>query len=319
MSNQILAHFSDIHFHNFAQYNINKIDRLEICGKALYRLMKLCNKNGIDTILFEGDWYEQPRAIPTKVVNYSIYLLKKLEELFPKIKIYAITGNHDYATKNLYEKPGISALKHLEDACENFQILDNTYIDFPNITTRIHGIPYYDYAEHFDKALDDCIKNVERGYHNLLMIHQNPYMNDIMPFEIRPDDPRLKNFDHVFCGHIHWHQRMNDLFTIVGPPLHKDADDVGKDMGYLFYDVHAKDYKRISNKGKFPEFIEGEEQNDGNYYLSKTKVDEEQFDGDAKMDDYGTHLKPEIIVENYWKEIKGEDKDLLKTGLKLLK
>ncbi len=317
--------FSDLHSHQYGDFNTDG-KRLENCLRVLRIIFKFNHKNGIKYTLFGGDLYDQQGAIPTGVVNSIIAEFKNLFVEYPDQTILAITGNHDQASKNLWTKPAISALTHLETVFTGrFILLDNasTYID--GVTIR--GIPYYEYAEDFLKALEACCSGKDSDKDAILLMHQTPsgLGNESIPIDVDVNHPLFKNFRYVFNGHIHKRQDINDKFTVIGSPLHRDLGDEGDDKGFLVVDVHTpSEYQFISTKGKFPEFVRVKpgteyEQAEGQYRVLMPEVDSAQRTKEAKVEEFNTSLKAEDLITNYWLEAGAGDKALLATGLSLLR
>ena len=50
-----VAIFSDLHIHNYGQFNDDSNVRLSNCLKVLNDIAEFCDSYGIDTVLFSGD------------------------------------------------------------------------------------------------------------------------------------------------------------------------------------------------------------------------------------------------------------------------
>lgn len=327
----LVAVFSDPHIHDYKQFSTGT-SRLDNCLLAVENLWKLCHRNGIKTILFPGDWYDQMKVLPTLAVNRSVDLLYDLAERYPEIMCIAISGNHDMATKNTPQAPAITALKHLAKICPTFKLIDNAQWKLPEDDTLVMGIPYYEYAEHFEEQLAaasllaaDYKANVAAPV--ILLIHQTPkgIYNEAIPWDTDPACPLYEPFDLVLCGHIHEHQIVNEKFIVVGSPLHRDLGDMGKDKGYLIFDLHSLEEGFQFVKTKFPEYKRislevGQEVPEGTDYVIPAYRDTRVLDvNNAQAGQFSTDLSPEELITNYWQEADGKNSDLLTFGLSLLK
>ena len=154
--------FSDWHIHDYKRFNTNS-SRLSNCIRVLFDIAKFNREKGIKTILFAGDLYDTQKALLTNVVNETVKAFKMFELHYPEQTIYAITGNHDQSTKNLLENPSISALTHISAICKNFVVIDNKHYEIED-GILLHGIPYYEYKEHFNE------QKLSKGSHILFLI-----------------------------------------------------------------------------------------------------------------------------------------------------
>lgn len=325
--------FSDWHVHKFKAFAEND-ERLQWSLKVLKDLGDFCKSNGITKILFGGDLYHTQGVLLTEVINSVVEDFTIFFELNPEITFYAISGNHDHASKNLYHKPAITALSHLA------RIFPNNFILFDNASVQVndgvifHGIPYYSHKEDFDKKLqelhDYIVENYkDAGYDHHLMIHQTPRMiqNSMIPYDTDPEDAKYKIFQRVWCGHIHVNMDLAENFTLIGNPNHNDLADAGKQKGFLLTNLNnpAKGYKFIHLQG-YPEFIkakdgdileEGLEEN--NYIVRTPDMTMIKTTEQANIEDFNTSLESSKIMENFWVEVtQGADKELLKVGLSFL-
>jgi len=320
--------FSDLHVHLYKAF-ADGYSRLNNTLKVIRIIYAYADKKGIDIILFPGDLYDNPKLLPTAAVNMLISTFLEMEKKYPKIKFIAISGNHDHATKNLVNACAITALTHLHDVCTNFTLLDNQVIRLGS-NVYIHGVPYYEYPEHYHTMLKERAEliTVEDHTVHLLMMHQTPSNmgNDSIPVDTDINDPLYDKFDYVFDGHIHKHMQLSEKFVVVGSPIHRSLEDEGVDKGFLVMDLTSpKDgYTFISLNKKFPEFkrrvvgtlLEEGEEND--YIVWSQPVTESMAEVNASVEQFQAGLSREELLENYWKAVEGKDKELLTVGLKFI-
>lgn len=300
--------FSDLHIHNYKKFSQND-SRLNDTLNILEGIFKFAHNNEIHNILFAGDLYDKQTNIPVVVVNRTMEKFKGLFQKYPHIEFYAISGNHDLATKNI-EDSFVSSVQHLEVAFDNFHLLDNDSTTIEEVP--VVGIPYCHTRDQFNQYLKEAPHP-----DTILLIHQQP--DQFWTGECDADDPLFQTYAHVFCGHIHEYRRINNKFTLIGNPLHRDLGDAGQEKGFLIYDSDKKDHEFISTEGMYPEFIKVENEDevdpddDKNFIVVKPKPLEpiNQIENDFSL---GQELKS--LVKNYWKEVDGKDKEKLKIGLK---
>jgi DNA repair exonuclease SbcCD nuclease subunit len=322
--------FSDLHAHNYKSYARNGKSRLDVTLGILDHLWEYCDNNVIERIIFPGDLYHLQQLLPTEVVNAMVGKFIELADKYPNIKCLAISGNHDYATKNLLNKPAVTALTHIAAvAPNNFILLDNTYIVWDKDV--IFGVPYYEFPEHYNIALaaiNELAKSVKGSFNKILMIHQTPngLPNTFIPSDTDVNDPLYDEFQDVFCGHIHDRQEITDKFTLVGTPNQNTVDDAGKEKGFYVYDSVTRVKEFVSLKGLYPEFIivqlrmgETLPVDADNYVIPRlvyepTKVGE----GEADPEQFRTDLAPENLLRNYWDTVCKGDEYLLELGLECI-
>lgn len=324
---------SDIHIHQYKAFNEGG-RRLRNGIAYLDYLFELAHTNKIKYILMPGDLFNNMQIIATSVVNEVSICLKNNFDSYPEIKIIAISGNHDYGTKNLIDAPGDSALRHLEAIFpDNFVLLDypdNELVFMTNNKNVIWGIPYYEYPEHFREVLQKTAEylNLKKNYNVFLLMHQ--VVASGLPIEdhIEATDPLFDNFDFVFNGHIHDNQQVTDKFINVGSPMHRDASDIGKKKGFWIVDlddpVNTISFKDITDR--YPQFIHknaGEELTEWEkqqYIILVPVSTPEESSDNSRNEKFQNTLTPQKLMENYCNEIlpKEEVKDKLAYGLTLL-
>lgn len=321
--------YSDIHIHNYKSYGKPDRSRLRVCLDVLEEIYFHAHENGIKHILFAGDLVDSQGKLPTSVVNGVLATFLKLAMKYPEIICYAISGNHDHASKNLIHEPAITALDFVADGVpNNFIIIDNKdKIIADNIL--VSGVPYYEIPEHYNQALAqrkeavDRYKQQEPKFYTILLVHQTPegLPNPNIPTDTNPNDPVYYSWDDVNCGHIHDRMELTDRFTLVGNTHHRDRADEGKEKGFYVLDTVARKKKFVSLKGLYPEFITvrlgpGEVMPyDPVNYTVPEYTEAKALSGTVDTEDFAGDLSEQKLVENYWQEVDGEDKELLSIGL----
>ena len=217
-----------------------------------------------------------------------------------------------------------------EVAPRNFILIDNDHVDIGDGIT-ISGIPYYEYAEHFDVRLEERVHTVKEysDHKNYLMIHQTPkgIGNEMIPTDCNPTDDKFKAFDFTFCGHIHKRQDLTSNFTVVGSPIHRDRGDIGQKKGFLVMDLQAPDAGYVFvHLDKYPEFIHAEVAlheetvagKDNDFLIHQQDTIFDIKSNEANLEEFSTDLEASELIKNFWAEVDGNDEKLLEVGLSFL-
>jgi len=325
--------FSDVQAHNYKQHNVDN-NRLLHCIDVFDRVFKQANKFGIGYILFSGDLVDQQKSLPTSVVIELNKCFKRNFERYPDIKLIAISGNHDYATKNLIDKPAVSALEAFSCMFDNLINLDDAKVSLKLATGQIidiYGIPYYEYPEHFKQKLEEHYESASegknQGHINVLLQHQTPNGWLDLAADIFVTDFYYDSFDLVLNGHIHEYRVLREgdvTFVSVGNPLPRDLSDAGQGKGVLFFQLESIEagHKFLNTGKKYPNFkikIEGEELEEGeenDYITWQPDVSELKVEG-VDAESFNTNLSRKELISNYCTQ-HNEDKEVLKYGVKML-
>jgi len=310
---------SDIHAHKYGKFNTDN-QRLGNSIKLINHLFAYAVKNGINYILFCGDLYNTMQNISTEVETAIIKCFHKNFKSFPNVQWVAISGNHDYATKNLIDAPAVSALEHLAELFPNIWLRDqNDALDIEG-KIKIHGIPHFEYPEHFRLALQAT--HAEEGFKNILMMHQQVGMDHAMvQDDISPDDPLFNNFDLILNGHIHQFKEVRENFIDVGSSMHRDAGDVGVDKGFLILDLEDLSWGFVDITDMFPQFIHktvGEELTEWEekqYVIWVPQTYAETVEEAAIVENFNTTVKPPELLKNFIDTVATEE-DLINLNLK---
>lgn len=294
--------FTDLHIHPYKKFD-NNGSRLKNCIQVLIDVFELAVEVKADCILFAGDMFDQQKSIPTEVINKIVKVLKML---FAEtgLDMYAISGNHDQATQNIYGQKCVTALEFLDTVFLNFHLIDNQLVEIKGAT--VLGMPYYQYADDMYKAIDGRTADI-------LLMHQTPegISNPNIHTDFNPDD--LGNFfDKVLCGHIHKPQTISPNFKVLGSPLHRDFGDVGDTKGIYVYDTETKKLQFLALD--YPQFAYGEgEETD---YVAEEILTKDDIEN-VESAQFTTAHSPQDLLNNYINTI-NENSELVKTGAKCL-
>lgn len=335
--------YSDIQHNAYKAYakQLN-ISRLDVGFKVSDLIYNYAHDNGITSVLFVGDFYDSQKSLPTEVVNMAVPYVMNLKEQYPDLYTIAISGNHDYASKNLLHKPAITALSHIARINNNFKVIDNGNVVIQDLknggdTVQVDGIPYYEFPEHFQVKLKEAhdrvvkAKAVSPDRKFILLIHQTP--NGIpginIPHDTDVNDELYDIWDEVFCGHIHTPVRIKPNFTLVGNPNHRDLSDLGDEKGFWVLDTETGDKVFHSLKGRYPEFryqtvAKGDSfKPDGENFLIPLYEQDMKLPGmsigdSLNADDFSPSNTPQALIKNYWLVVDGVDEENLAVGLECL-
>lgn len=304
--------FSDIHVHEYRPFD-NNGSRLETCLMCLNDILQYAALN-CDAVVFAGDLVDPEGSPPAHVLNRILDVLNGRT-----ISQYYISGNHDQSKKS-YGASDISILNVVCDENYNRKLIDCDYVTIDDVF--IGGVQYMSDPNVFYAQVDilgDCISEHQKS---ILFIHQAPHglTNIHIPTNIDPNHDVFSRFDHIFCGHIHEHQKLTDKFTIIGSPLHRDMKDLGQRKGFLIFDTDTMTYKRVETN--YPEFrVVDSDPGDGeHYYLVRPELkDLSPNESNDILEGYENIDDRESILRAYWKEHGEQNDELLKIGLNLLK
>ena len=326
MSKRIIV-IADPHVHNYSTFDKDG-SRLKNCIKLLNEVFARAKKEGIDTIVCCGDFFDKP-ILPAVVVNEAA---KAIANMPKGMRFLTISGNHDMFSTPRFGEPKGTAVRYLSELSDNFRLFDEENVLLGDGVARVWGIPYYDDRGEYALALGAASQEaaVYDEPVKLLVIHQTPngIGNAMIQTDTDPNDPMYDAFDLVLCGHIHQRQWLTEKFLVVGTPIHRSAEDMGHEKGYFIVDLSKRmkavdRMEFVSTAGRYPEFVMVDEviaeteRAKGNYVIVKPREVKYKTDA-ASVEDFGTGSTPARMVEAYWKEAGGGDEKLLKVGLKLL-
>lgn len=327
--------FTDFHLHDYKSNNKGPLSRLDIGLEILKKIYVHADTIGAAGLLFAGDFFDQPKLMPTIVVNRSAEVMLQLAKEYPNLVCLAISGNHDHSSKNLLHKPAVTALRYLEEIVpNNFKIIDDRSLTIGNM--HISGIPYYEYKEDYEVRLKErnakVLEKDRQGIYKIVLIHQTPsgMGNPNIPVDTDVNDPLYDAWDDIFCGHIHQMMEITPKFLLIGNSQHRDLGDEGQEKGFFVIDTDLRTKTFVSLKGSYPEYRRVRVQigetipDDGyNYYIPSFVADvndiQNNQEGAINTENFEINLSAEKLVENYAKEVAPGDPELLRVGLDCLK
>lgn len=261
--------FTDLHAHTFQ----DGAARMDLAIEFLDHILSKARAEQVP-VLNCGDIVHAHGRVPTEVIIRLVEVFKKYSD----VTVYAISGNHDQATKNYLSSVSVSFNTLLSLACPNYITFDFKSIQWSKF--MFVGIPYLTDGIGFF----DVVEQVPENLNMILVAHQTPskLFNDFIPKQIDIEDPRLDRFSHIFLGHIHRHQELLPNRFMVGNPIWQDAGDTGDVKGYmqLFPDgsVVRHEYRTVLDEQSVQAFEERQKVLD--VMKSETDLDERLYSSD---------------------------------------
>ncbi len=260
----------DVHFGDHSNKDIEK--------EQLYAFEQIAALKKTKTTFFCGDIIHNSNKISTNTLS----LIKRC--IYGGSN-YSISGNHDQENDNFFteENVSFSTSKTYIDYSGFISNLDNSAFHGNNFS--VFGIPFYRNNTGFYQALKKI--EVEKRRKNILLIHQTP---NTTPFSENCSDTidinheLFKEFDLVFCGHIHEPKKLSDKFYQTGALVPLNRAEQGQKYFYVV-DTKTLEVEAIPLKQKIT-FSE-KTKIENNSKLSKKVVEKaKEFDLLAAADKY---------------------------------
>lgn len=256
--------FADLHINDYKKFDKNG-SRLAYCLKVLDLVFEEAYNRRCDLILFAGDFFDQVKAVSTIAFNSTVLKLKELFAEYSKLKLIAVAGNHDYATKTILGQTAQTSLDLFPIFFPNrFHLLSHVprganqtyyeHIDNNGEVFYIHGVEYFEFAEEYYEALRQVA--IEQGAFNLLLTHATLLGFDFMQGHVDPYHSAFERFDFGLSGDIHRRRDFGKVM-MLGSPMQQDYTDMGDEKGFYYFDFSLegeRERKFISTKHKLPNF-----------------------------------------------------------------
>lgn len=318
------------HIYGEAKSNLPPTELMSIRLDALMTMDSIMAYHNCEAHLFAGDLVHSISGI-SKRVSYAVE--NTIGAL--QVPVMAISGNHDFETKNLITKPGHSYLQNVESKYSKFRLIDQRP---PQICgdVLIVGVPYFEYKEHFEQALNAKTEQMyelsETGIYSkplsemykILLIHQTPggtSLDSVIDYDTHPTDPVYSHYDFVFCGHIHGRAELSPKFLVGGSPWQTDASEAGQVKGFYILDTDTRKVTFIP-LNDVPKYKQSDDPSMRDYDIILNNVSEVITDNKSEASEgkFHTALSEKDLVTNYFKQKATDPTDsvLLSIGLKAL-
>lgn len=235
--------FSDLHIHPHKR----KQDRLEDCLKCLEWVFETAKKNNIRDIVFGGDLFHDRQRIEVFTYHRTFEVLEKYMDGY--FHLWLLLGNHDLwfnqATTITSVKP-FSALPgvHIIDSPNRLEIAGANWDFIPFTHDPIQSIKELKDLDGEAKiavghiALDGAI--LHGKHHADVSIEHDGDMTVV-------DEQIFADYNHVFLGHYHIAQHINDRVEYVGSPLQLSFGEAFQDKHVIIFDPVTGEKEYVEN------------------------------------------------------------------------
>ncbi|QBO36252.1 exonuclease SbcCD subunit D [Periweissella cryptocerci] len=254
-----LLHTADWHIGK----QLNEFDLLDVQQDAFKQIEAIAAAEQVDGIIIAGDLYD--RAIPsTAAVKAFDQMLQQLN-ITDKYPIYAISGNHDGATRLNFAREWMKQNDlHLNTKVEE-AFTDNVVVG----DVQIFMLPFFDPQDarmYYQISIDsnemrtieqamtrvvaDLEQQFEPGKRHILVTHFNVQGTDNENYELTSETTStvgglntvparlFKNFDYVALGHLHLRQASpTRTVRYSGSPVKFNTKEAKNEKGVYIIDI----------------------------------------------------------------------------------
>ena len=255
--------FTDLHIGlKGAQKN-----RLAICVKVVKKIIDYIVANGIETILFLGDWNHTRVSTENNALNVSYRLMQAMAKV---AKVYAILGNHDIYMKNSLDINSLVIFKDLANVVLVDKVMEASINGNKSLLIPWLGdLTAYDKESqdmlfgHFDISSKFLIKsyvadNAAKGVSEELGKELSADKDLGSVGDLVGDFVDVaKKTGKIFSGHIHGHKEFlskGRWFSFVGSPYQQNLGELGCKCGFYVID-EANNAKFVELEG-IPKHVE---------------------------------------------------------------
>ena len=262
ISGKVLV-FTDLHIGlKGAQKN-----RLAICVKVVKKIIDYIVANGIETILFLGDWNHTRVSTENNALNVSYRLMQAMAKV---AKVYAILGNHDIYMKNSLDINSLVIFKDLANVVLVDKVMEASINGNKSLLIPWLGdlTPYNKESQdmlfgHFDISSKFLIKsyvadNAAKGISDELGKELSTDKDLSSVGDLVGDFVDIaKKTGKIFSGHIHGHKEFlskGRWFSFVGSPYQQNLGEIGCKCG--FYIIDEENNAKFVELDGIPKHIE---------------------------------------------------------------
>ena len=262
ISGKVLV-FTDLHIGlKGAQKN-----RLAICVKVVKKIIDYIVANGIETILFLGDWNHTRVSTENNALNVSYRLMQAMAKV---AKVYAILGNHDIYMKNSLDINSLVIFKDLANVVLVDKVMEASINGNKSLLIPWLGdlTPYNKESQdmlfgHVDISSKFLIKsyvadNAAKGISDELGKELSTDKDLSSVGDLGGDFVDIaKKTGKIFSGHIHGHKEFlskGRWFSFVGSPYQQNLGEIGCKCG--FYIIDEENNAKFVELDGIPKHIE---------------------------------------------------------------
>lgn len=214
--------FSDIHFGKRGEvHNKDCLDFIDFMTKYVAD-----KSNGIDHIVFMGDWYDKRDSINISTLNYAYRAMHKINDL--GIPFFIEIGNHDLYHRNNRDIHSLIYFNEFEHA---------NLIDEPSTATmgkhKILFMPYIFQDEYVPMAVEVNASDVVYAH---LELKGFVLTGSTVVLEHGHDQALFDKPKRIFTGHFHKRQNKGNVFYTGNPFPFDFSDTNDTDRGFAIYD-----------------------------------------------------------------------------------
>lgn len=232
--------FTDIHFGKRGEiHNKDCLDFVNFMADYVSNL-----SNGIDHIIFMGDWFDKRDSINISTLNYSYLALSKLNSL--NIPIFIELGNHDLYLRNNRDVHSLIYFSEFENC--------HLIAEPTRVTIGKHNVlflPYIFQDEYVPLATEVNISDVVFAH---LELKGFVLTGSTVILEHGHDKDLFNKPKRVFSGHFHKRQSKGNVFYIGNPFPFDFSDTNDTDRGFAIYDYDS-DILEYKNHLESPSYI----------------------------------------------------------------
>ena len=242
-------------------------NRLAICVKVVKKIIDYIVANGIETILFLGDWNHTRVSTENNALNVSYRLMQAMAKV---AKVYAILGNHDIYMKNSLDINSLVIFKDLANVVLVDKVIEASINGNKSLLIPWLGdlTPYNKESQdmlfgHFDISSKFLIKsyvadNAAKGISDELGKELSTDKDLSSVGDLVGDFVDVaKKTGKIFSGHIHGHKEFlskGRWFSFVGSPYQQNLGELGCKCGFYVID-EANNAKFVELEG-IPKHVE---------------------------------------------------------------
>lgn len=243
-----IAIMADLHAHNhtsFDTYDDNGSMRFQDCLRALEWGLEYAQEQKCVAFVLAGDvWHVRNR----NSIEYLLPVIEKLRVASESIPIYVIAGNHDQLD---YERTNIALIG------QDVHLVENPR------RVRLGGVlcdlyPYRETRHEWQEMIESHTQSyTEKAHFAIAHVAINGAKLGTMEYvPTHGCDPSdFSMYKHVFAGHYHRHQQIEQI-TYAGCPLQLDRSDRNDKKGMLVYETRLDTVSFVkAPKGLTPEFV----------------------------------------------------------------
>lgn len=190
------------------------------------------SKEGIDNIVFLGDFFHNRSTISVDTLNVTSRFLDK----FKNFTLHMILGNHDLYYDKIYD---VSAV-NIFDGYPNIRVYTKpTHVKFGSLDTLMCGWGYDPLQDSADVLFTHAEINVFKFNKKLGACNSDLKCSDL-----------LDRYNTVFSGHFHLRQIKEydrGVVRYVGNPFQMDYSDEGTPKGFDIWDTESNECEFVEN------------------------------------------------------------------------